>query len=185
VPKLLGESNESQPSVDSSYSRVNEAPLHRLQVQAVNVARELVDHLLEAAKNVHLAADDARAMPVTSSRQISTHLRRLPLKRPRVKAEENIAHLVNVAKVLIGQVQARQLHNSPSHRSDRRKCTPYFRMQQPCALQPAQFSIFRRWFLAKRKKVEIVKAKLKVFLVLVRGGLRKNRLMREHMWIVE
>lgn len=74
-------------------SRVNEAPLHRHEIQAVNVAGELIDHLLEAAEDVHAWVDDAGRVSVAGAWQISTHRRRFPLERLRVKAEQNITNL--------------------------------------------------------------------------------------------
>lgn len=73
--------------------RMNEAPLHRLKVQAMHITRKLVNHLFKPAENIHFVADDARAVTVSSPRQISAHLRRLPLESPRIEAKQNITHL--------------------------------------------------------------------------------------------
>lgn len=71
--------------------RADERPVHRLQVEAVHVAGELVDLLLEAAEDVHEAVDDAGGVAVARAGDAPRHLRLGPLQRLRVEAEQDIA----------------------------------------------------------------------------------------------
>lgn len=119
-----------------SNSRVNEAPFHRLQIQAVNIARKLINHLLEPSKNVHSWADDAGGVTVARSRQTSADLRRFPFKGSRIKTKQNITNLPTETNFSFNcDARPDKLHNSPSHRSVHRKCKLCFRMQRPCVLQ--------------------------------------------------
>lgn len=72
---------------------MNETPLHRLEIEAMDIAAELIDHLLEASENVHARADDHRRVSIASARQVSAHFWRLPLEGFRVEAKQNITNL--------------------------------------------------------------------------------------------
>lgn len=84
---------ESGNGCCESDSRINEAPLHRVEIEAMHITWELVDHLLKPTENVHLWAHDTGRVTVASTRQIASHVRRLPLASLRVEAEQNITNL--------------------------------------------------------------------------------------------
>lgn len=74
-------------------SRVNKAPLHRLEIQTMHITWKLIYHFFKASKNVHTVIDNASWMSVSRSRQTSTNFRRFPFKGFRVEAKQNITHL--------------------------------------------------------------------------------------------
>lgn len=83
-------------------------PRHRHQVQAVHVARELIDLLLEAAEDVHELVDDARRMAIANARNATGNLRLRPGVRARIEAEQNVAaHIVVAAAPHVHVVSVR------------------------------------------------------------------------------
>lgn len=115
---------------------VDECPLHQLQIQAVDVLRELIQVLLEATENIHFRSDDAGGVPVTSPRKTSTHFWRFPLEGLRVEAKQNITNLKSFNEILALQMSSYATRvYLPSRHSGHRKCKLCFRMQQLCVLQ--------------------------------------------------
>lgn len=75
----------------------HKCPFHCLQIQAVHIARELIDFLLEAAEYVHGIANNARRMAIPNARYRTGHLGFRPRMRVRIEAEQNVTADVIVA----------------------------------------------------------------------------------------
>lgn len=108
----------------------------------MHITWELVDHLLKPTENVHLWAHDAGRVTVASTRQIASHVRRLPLASLRVEAEQNITNLYKAD--FNWEHCIMRIVDSPSRRFGRRKCTLCFRMHKPYVLWSTFFGEKRK-----------------------------------------
>lgn len=79
----------------------------------MNITRELINHFLEAAEDVHFGSHDACRMPVSGARQVwSANLGRLPFESFCVERKQNITHLWNISTYYC---MAQQLHKTTHH----------------------------------------------------------------------
>lgn len=122
----------------------------------MHITWELVDHLLKPTENVHLWAHDTGRVTVASTRQIASHVRRLPLASLRVEAEQNITNLYKAD--FNWEHCIMRIVDSPSRRFGRRKCTLCFRMHKPYVLWST--------FFGEKRKSKSLKWNWKFFFLL-------------------
>lgn len=65
------------------------------------IARELVNHFLEAAEQIHLRADNACRVAVSSAGKAATRRRAVPLERFCIEAEQDITDLAKRIRFLV------------------------------------------------------------------------------------
>lgn len=173
----------AQPEVTLN-SRMNKAPLHRLEIKTMNITWELINHFLKAAEDVHSRADDAAAVTVAGARQIAAHMRRLPLEGPRVEAEQNITNLRKFS-VLVYAFQLRLPANCITLTiSSFRPPKMYTLLSYATAVCPTMsFGTDQTRRGEKERKIEIVKTKLKVFFAALSGS--QLCLLLERAWITQ
>lgn len=77
--------------------RLHITPFHRLQIERMHIAAELVYLVHKSAKDIHAIADDTRRMAIARARQAATDRWTCPARRLRIEAVEYIAQMLVVA----------------------------------------------------------------------------------------
>lgn len=67
----------------------------------MHVARKLVDHFLEPAEQIHLRADNAGGVAITSAGKAATRRRAVPLEGFCVEAEQDITDLARRVRIML------------------------------------------------------------------------------------